>query len=158
MNNKTLIWILFIVVIVAGILMYFNFASKETATKEDSLPDDEIVTEETPLVLAIELFSQNNSGQAGLVTLTETGSQTTVRLDVLGAPEGVAQPAHIHIGSCAETGAIKYPLESFLNIPSETIIDVSLNDLLTELPLAINVHKSAQEIETSVACGDITGQ
>ena len=39
---------------------------------------------------------------------------------------------------------------------STTTVDVSLADLLAT-PHAINVHASADEIETYIACGDITG-
>ena len=34
-------------------------------------------------------------------------------------------------------------------------MDISLTRLLGELPLAVNVHKSATEVTTYVACGDI---
>ena len=39
---------------------------------------------------------------------------------------------------------------------SETTVDVSLDDLLAS-PHAINVHESEENVETYIACGNITG-
>lgn len=39
---------------------------------------------------------------------------------------------------------------------SETVVDVSLSDL-TATPHAINIHESADNIQTYIACGNITG-
>ncbi len=101
------------------------------------------------------LDSQNDSGKYGAAELTESDGKVMVTVDLVGAPEDVAQPSHIHMGSCAELGDVVYPLTSLTNGQSETILDVSLTKLTAELPLAVNVHKSGDEVGVYVACGDI---
>jgi plastocyanin len=87
---------------------------------------------------------------------------------------GEAHPAHIHRGSCdkldpqpaypltdvtlpamatpaATGGATAIPVER-----SRTVVDVTLDELQTG-GYAINVHKSAQDIDTYIACGNLNG-
>ena len=105
----------------------------------------------------VTLRTQNNSGQSGSATLTAMGDQTKVVLSVAGGLAGVAQPAHIHHESCANIGGVLYPLSAVTDGSSETILNVSLDTIMSQLPLSINVHKSAQEASVYVACGDIAG-
>ena len=74
---------------------------------------------------------------------------------MIGAPENVSQPVHIHVGSCPEVGEVKYPLTNVLDGESVTTLDVTLEQLEIELPLAINVHKSVTEASVYISCGDI---
>jgi len=116
--------------------------------------------------VTVALSAQNDSGESGTATITSVDQdvgpnaiplgKTQIILDLNGTPEEIVQPAHIHIGSCADLGGVKYPLSNVLNGSSETIIDIPLDQLLSELPLAVNVHKSPEEIAVYVACGDIT--
>lgn len=69
-------------------------------------------------------------------------------------PTTTARPAHIHSGTCASTGAVKWALNPVVNGRSETVVDVSLHDLLNG-PYYVNVHKSATELQTTISCGDI---
>lgn len=97
----------------------------------------------------------NDSGVSGDASLTDNGDgSTTVDVLVDGATGG--HPAHIHTGTCAELGDVVYPLTDVdASGASVTIIEVPLADLLATGPYAINVHLSADEIGTYVACGDI---
>lgn len=115
--------------------------------------DEEERSKPTETVVILEEL--NASGQSGTATLTALNGQTRVTLDLAGNPAGVAQPAHIHVGVCPDVGTVRYPLESPVDGRSETVIDVSLVDLLDQLPLAINVHKSPQEAAVYFACGNI---
>lgn len=98
----------------------------------------------------------------------------------VAADEGDApHPAHIHAGTCDKLNPNPaYPLgnvaadftvegtpvagtpaggeESLTVEGSVTTVNVSLDDLLAK-PYAINVHKSAAEIQTYIACGNIAG-
>jgi plastocyanin len=83
-----------------------------------------------------------------------------------------AHPAHIHSGSCAELGDVVYPLADITEVGgdaertgaasaipvkgSTTVVDTPLQDLV-DGDFAINVHLSADEIDTYIACGDIGG-
>lgn len=97
----------------------------------------------------------NDSGVSGDASLTDNGDgSTTVDILVDGATGG--HPAHIHTGTCATLGDVVYPLTDVdASGESVTIIEVSLAELLASGPYAINIHLSADEIETYVACGDI---
>jgi hypothetical protein len=93
----------------------------------------------------------------------------------------VAHPAHIHAGSCPEVGDVVYPLADLASSnaiggsmaspqaasdavdltgavlsESTTEVEATLDDILAA-EHAINVHASAEDIQTSIACGDVTG-
>jgi len=104
--------------------------------------------------VTVELKAVGDSGVSGQASLMPMGDKTMVSITLTGAPEGVAQPAHIHQGTCENLGAPKYPLSAVENGKSETTIDAKVSDLTTG-DLAINVHKSKEEIATYVACGEI---
>lgn len=112
------------------------------------------VGEETNPVILVELSDQNNSGESGVATLVDFDGKAQVTMDLAGV-FARSEPAHIHSGSCLELGAVKYPLASVERGFSDTTLEVSVEELLAQLPLAINVHKSAEEAGVYVACGDI---
>ena len=100
------------------------------------------------------LHAQNGSGQHGTVALKPRGSKTVVEIHLLGAP-GSSEPAHIHSGSCSKLNpAPKYPLTPVVDGISETTVNQPLA-ALTAGGLAVNVHKSAADLKTYVACGDL---
>lgn len=81
-------------------------------------------------------------------------------------------PAHIHSGTCAELGDVVFPLNDVAapgdeveRTGPESAIPVQVSDTVVDIPLqeiidgghAINVHLSAEEIGTYIACGDIGG-
>ncbi len=109
-----------------------------------------------PTSITIPLASENKSKEEGSATITKMGNKIKVTLTVTGAPKGSLQPAHIHSGSCDKPGAIKYPLADLMNGASEKTVNVSYEQLISELPLSINVHKSIKDIKTYVACGNVT--
>src|SRR3989344_5239381 len=136
MQNKV-IWIVVAILVVGGIYWYMN----QSGGSSDSI--------------VVALSAQNDSGMSGTATLTATDGSTLVELDLTGAPAGITQPAHIHTGSCATIGGVVYPLTFPVNGISETTLDVSLEAILAQLPLALNVHKSPEEANIYVACGDL---
>lgn len=89
-------------------------------------------------------------------------------------------PAHIHIGPCDNLGDVVYPLNAVggaapsgtpgatpvslsdreaaaVIARSRTEVDASL-DVLLDGEFAVNVHKSAAEMDVYVACGEIAGK
>jgi hypothetical protein len=105
----------------------------------------------------VELAELNGSGESGTATLTATGDQTRVVLE-LRNPTTDSQPAHIHEGSCGP-GLNPEPLHGLLNAmegQSETVVNRPLSEL-TAGGLAINVHESDAELDTYVACGNLPG-
>lgn len=105
--------------------------------------------------ITVNLGAQNNSGETGTATLTPEGRKTKVVIEMSNSPAGVAQPAHIHKGTCANLDkAPKWKLEPVKDGKSTTVVPASLKTIL-KAKTAINVHKSLKEIKDYVACGDI---
>jgi hypothetical protein len=98
--------------------------------------------------------AQNGSNEDGTATLTQQGSDVLVTISVSNGTT-TPQPAHIHTGSCANLGGVKYPLTNVVNGKSTTTVkNVELSSLQTG-GFAINVHKSAADLATYTSCGDI---
>ncbi len=157
--KKNVVWILGIVVVVVGIIWFANRPGVETS---ESVLEEEGTASPSPsssaqAKLVVPLIAQNDSQITGTATLTQmaNGATTLVRLDYTHSPDTTAQPAHIHAGSCAKIGGIVYPLNSAVKGVSETTINTKLADIITKLPLALNVHKSEAQLDMYVACGDL---
>jgi Cu/Zn superoxide dismutase len=105
--------------------------------------------------VTVQLTPQNNSGESGTATLTEAEGKTKVVIALKGQPAGVAQPVHVHKGTCRQLDPKPaYGLTTLAEGKSETTIDVPLASLQTG-GFAVNGHKSAQDVNTYVFCGDI---
>lgn len=104
----------------------------------------------------IKLDAQSDSGQNGTAILTPlAGGKTEITIKVANPPSAIAQPAHVHEGTCANLNkAPKYPLTSVINGTSTTVVNVDLETMM-KTPHAINVHKSGPEAAIYVACGNI---
>ncbi len=108
--------------------------------------------------VTIALRAQNGSGESGKAILTSEGAKTRVFIDVEHAPKGVAQPAHIHEGTCSKLNPKPaWKLKPVKGGRSTTVVSVSLDKLLHGT-YAINIHKSFSEIKQYVSCGNITGK
>jgi plastocyanin len=104
--------------------------------------------------VTVNLGPGRDASQPGTAVLTAQGDQTMVTIDIAPGAAGVPQPVHIHEGTCANLGAVKYPLTNIVDGKSTTMVDVPLSDLRTG-GFAINAHKSQAEINVYVACGNI---
>lgn len=105
----------------------------------------------------VPILELNGSGVSGDATLTDNGDGTTT-IDVLVDGSTGGHPIHLHSGSCADLGDVVVPLNDVdedgvsittVNLPLSTIQDPEVG------PHAINIHLSADEIATYVACGDV---
>jgi hypothetical protein len=105
----------------------------------------------------IQLKALNGSGESGTAVLKDTAAHgVSVAIKVTGAPTGVPQPAHIHKGTCAKLDPKpEFPLSNVVNGMSNTVVPNTSVAKLMATPNAINIHKSAKELKTYVACGDI---
>ena len=105
--------------------------------------------------VTVELASQNKSGQTGSATFEDVGgTKTKVTLTLTGGTFTEDQPAHIHAGTCAKPGAVKYSLTNVVGGTSETTVDAPMNSLWNG-DLLVNVHKSAKESTIYTACGEL---
>ena len=105
--------------------------------------------------VTINLDQLNASGISGTAVLTPQGDQTQIVVTINGEPAGGSEPMHVHTGQCGPTlGGVKYPLKNVEGGASTTVINTSLASIQTG-GFAINVHQSAANIGTYVACGNI---
>lgn len=139
---------------------------KEAMKKEESMKKDEAVKKEEGAMMkkeegammasyAVTMKEQNGSKQIGTATIADVDGKAKVTVKVTAGTKDVPQPAHIHIGACPTPGAVAYPLSAVVNGMSETTLAISTTELMSKLPLAVNVHKSADDAKTYVSCGDI---
>jgi hypothetical protein len=103
----------------------------------------------------IELGTLNESGVTGTVTLTDVGGGLT-RVDVSVAANGNNDmPAHIHPGSCAElVPQPKHPLDNVISGMSTTVVEAPMDELMAG-NLAVNLHRSVDDLGTYTACADL---
>lgn len=105
--------------------------------------------------MSVTMNAQNGSGQTGTATLTQKGDADVMVTLNLSNGTSVAQPAHIHKGSCANLDPKPlYPLTNVVDGKSDTEVMVSMADL-EKGGYAINIHKSAAEVSVYTSCGDI---
>ena len=103
------------------------------------------------------MSQQNNSGEAGTVTLFRRGAGSTlVVLDISSVPAGRQQPAHIHRGHTCDTLDPKpaYGLAPVINGVSKTLVHAPESKLLSG-NYVVNVHSSPQNITRYVSCGEL---
>jgi hypothetical protein len=104
--------------------------------------------------LTLQLVEQNSSGQDGRATFTSLdGGRTRVVLELTNPPN-VAQPAHLHSGTCDDLGDPVFALTSVEDGTSETEVESSLEEL-EQGDLVIHAHKSDAEYDVSVACAPV---
>ncbi|MBI2100448.1 MAG: hypothetical protein HYT47_00270 [Candidatus Vogelbacteria bacterium] len=138
---KKLIWLVVIVVVI-----FIVYRAMRQPAADERLP----------VSLKVELTVENSSGESGQATLSELDGQVMVTIALSGGPQDLPQPVHLHKGTCEALGEPIYTLSSVVNGVSETTLPVSLAAITGQLPLALNVHKSAAEMSVYVACGEVT--
>jgi hypothetical protein len=103
----------------------------------------------------LELETLNDSAVSGTVRLVDLGRGQT-RVEVRVDPGSNSDmPAHIHPGSCDNlVPQPKFPLQNVLNGSSTTVVPASLEELLAD-SLAVNLHRSNDDLATYTACADL---
>jgi Cu/Zn superoxide dismutase len=106
--------------------------------------------------LTVKMTAKHGSGENGTAVLTQQPDGLHIALTVANAPDGIAQPAFIHQGTCDIMNQTpQWPLNAAVDGKSETVLpDVKLADVAGG-KYAINVHKNADEATAYVSCGDI---
>jgi hypothetical protein len=107
-----------------------------------------------PAARTISISELNDSGVSGTVKFSPVGDRTGVEVTVDPA-SNLDMPAHIHPGTCANlTPQPKYPLGNVRNGTSTTVVPASIDQLFAG-NLAVNIHKSNDDLKTYTACVDI---
>jgi len=103
----------------------------------------------------IPLTTLNSSGVSGTVVLTAVDSRRTrieIRVDPAGHPD---MPSHIHPGTCTNlVPQPRYPLQNVVDGHSTTVISAAFDDLVKG-DLAVNIHKSNEDLKTYTACAEL---
>lgn len=102
-------------------------------------------------VRTINLATLNDSGVTGTVAFRSVDgkAEVTVTVDPAG---NLDMPAHIHPGTCENlTPQPKFPLENVRNGTSLTVVPASVDELFAG-GLAVNIHKSNDDLKTYTAC------
>jgi hypothetical protein len=102
----------------------------------------------------VTLQTLNGSGVTGTVTFGALRDKTAVEIAV--DPGGnLDMPAHIHPGTCDDlTPQPKFPLENVRNGSSRTVVPASIDELFAG-DLAVNIHRSNDDLKTYTACVDL---
>ncbi len=102
----------------------------------------------------VTLQTLNDSGVTGTVSFAAVRDKTAVEIavDPGGNPD---MPAHIHPGTCNDlTPQPKFPLENVRNGNSRTVVPASIDELFAG-GLAVNIHRSNDDLKTYTACVDL---
>ncbi|WP_179008322.1 CHRD domain-containing protein [Winogradskyella forsetii] len=135
-----------------------------TATLFNCSSDDDGATGPTGESKTYNLGSLNDSNIIGTAEFIKNfDNSTTIELDLSGTSSGGMHPAHIHFNTAFEGGAIALTLGTvdgatgFSSITTSTLDDgtpINYEEFL-DFDGYINVHLSANDLETIVAQGNI---
>lgn len=129
-------------------------AGKTDDTDTTMVKDDGSMGTDGTMTVTLAEVAASATKQTGTATLTEKNGKVEVVVNVSPA-ESASQPAHIHVGTCPGVGAVAYALTDIVAGKSTTLLNVSLAELKAKKPLAINIHKSADEVKQYTACGNL---
>lgn len=105
--------------------------------------------------ITISIDEEINSGVHGTAILTEKGNQTEVVVKMNKQADGTKpMPVHIHTGVCNANPQVTYPLQPIVNGTSTTMVNAPLSEIRSTLR-SIQVHRSAEEINVWIACGNL---
>jgi hypothetical protein len=113
------------------------------------------------------------AGAAALAGMVALGGPAAWAQDATPQTENmVPRPAHIHTGTCDEVGEVVAPLTDLTGATGGDRVGqarraISAESSFTNVPLTldailgadhvVNVHLSAEEIDTYIACGEVGG-
>ena len=110
-----------------------------------------------------QLKTKDQLGVYGTVTFTQLSSTSTTIDIVLTGSDATSHPAHIHVNSAVEGGAIAVSLSPVVNGKSTTLVTALDNGTIINYNQLIaydgyvNVHESDINLGTIIAQGDIGG-
>lgn len=148
---------LIVLVLVGGVIMWTQSAYKSPGLEvgEGGGPP-QMFSNNSRMQIPLVNIQGTGINQSGTATLEEKNGKVMVKLDLNRIDEiRNPQPAHMHFGSCPGVGSVVYPLNDVVNGKSETVLNTTLEQIRRQLPIAINVHKSQQEITMYTSCGDL---
>ena len=160
MNKNMMIGVLVLVLLVVGGWWYKNKSGEEMMTTDSDMTlegsdagDDTAMMDDGTMTVDLAAVTGAAATQTGTATLKEVDGKVQVDLKVDPAMT-TPQPVHIHMGECPGVGEVKFTLTNIVDGMSTTTLDTTMDALKAE-KLAINVHKSADEVKVYTACGTL---
>lgn len=100
--------------------------------------------------------AMNDSGITGLVIVKGDTRNSTVTVLLQGTPAGGKHPMHFHAGNCDSNGGVIVPLNDLDGTTgtSRTVANYPYGKIVGE-DLYLNVHLSADDMGTIVACSEV---
>jgi hypothetical protein len=103
----------------------------------------------------VQLQAMGGSGVTGTAVFTYNGTTTTVKLTVMHLKARSVHPAHIHVASCSNPGAILHP---FSNVHAGRngigVASTSFAGPFAGKGWSVNVHVSTTNL-TVISCGNV---
>jgi hypothetical protein len=103
----------------------------------------------------VQLRAMGGSGVTGTAVFTYNGTTTTVKLTVRHLKAKSVHPAHVHVASCSNPGAILHP---FPNVHAGRngigVVRTSFAGPFTGKGWSVNVHVSPSDL-TVISCGNV---
>ncbi|KKS93641.1 MAG: hypothetical protein UV70_C0008G0040, partial [Parcubacteria group bacterium GW2011_GWA2_43_13] len=129
-------------------VFYRDQQSQQQSIQE---PDSKDTAQSVLSALSVALVEQNESGEFGSAEFTDDQQQTKLMLVVAGETQGERQ-ALLHKGMCDQPGDTVQLLAKLESGISETVLPISLEELLSQLPMSVVVQDPSH---TTVACGEL---
>ncbi|MBI2086528.1 hypothetical protein HYT74_04250 [Candidatus Daviesbacteria bacterium] len=152
--SSTYLWVAVVIVLV---ISGFLFLGNQQTTQPEQTGvggGPGILSQQKKIEVKLDPIALDQSGKA---VLEDNNGKVAVTLTVSPVEGLNNQPAHIHLGSCPGVGEVLYPLNNVVDGSSVTEINTTLDQLKANPnPLAINVHKSDQEISVYTTCGELS--
>lgn len=146
LDKKTFLLLLLSTTLVGAIVTMHDITTRQTVSSVSAYSSKEAT---------LELKSQNTLKEFGTASFTEVNGKLLVKVVMEGQPKASVQPLQLQVGACGKAGALKYALNSLSNGKSSTVLDMTLSGLLAQKPLSLNVHPSARDLKSVVACGNL---
>lgn len=154
MFGRIFITFIFLFLVSFFTFLYFGTKKLEINSSLKNNPKESLEVEKLKEV-NVALSEENASGETGKVNIKDIDGKVRLSLEMRGYPEDTLQLARIISGKCSSPSQIKYELVTINNGRSETTLDVSWEELKSELPLSIVVYKAPTEMGSTSSCGNL---
>jgi CHRD domain len=140
-----------------------NGPGRTTAAQAQTIACGPIQMHDGQAFVVLGSASAVNQAVAGVAQLALVGTTLTIRLRLSGLQPGSQHAAHIHAGSCSQTGAVLLPFPLLHADDQGQIARVLTFAHIRAIPTsgwALNVHLGAtlptQTLFDPIACGNVT--
>lgn len=149
-NKKYLSIILLIIFVVVA---YFLLSNKSTfySKNETTLVNDDVKNSSQFVgSFSVVLKSGDNPSEYGIAVFGKSENKTKVSIKMINFSNGIPQNASIYKGTCDNLEETKHGLANVANGSSESTLDITVDELINEFPLALVIGNAV-----TLSCTDI---